>query len=159
VAVLKRLKLLQAGPEGYTRVWRDLLSIFRFLGPEMEPHIDYLAWDWWLKEYHALRSAPVEVLRTIDNRIENSLGWLTKSYGLIDPSWRRCFRREIGSTGELGMWHLRLAVETRLPSYRDLAAEGKLLESNPLELAIQDLEASLQELDMQFERNLAAERS
>jgi len=146
------LAKLQATPEGFIRTWRDLHSIFWFLGPEFDPYIDFVAWDWWLKEYHADRSAPERTLRLIDTRIENALGYLIDSCGMINRKWRVQFGREIGSTGEAGLWELRLAIEARLPAYRRLSAEGKLPEIPPLKATMNELEQVLQELERNFER-------
>jgi hypothetical protein len=141
------LESLHETPEGYFRTWRDLLSVFWFLGPQFEPYIDCLAWDWWLKEHYALRSAPQHVLRLIDARIEKILECVVNSCQRIDRKWRAQFEREIGSTGETGMRELRLTIETRLPVYRRLAREGKLPGITPSEAALYEFQQALRELE------------
>ena len=145
-AAYAQLKRLQVGPEGFMRLWRDLLSIFWFLEAELEGFINYLAWDWWLKQYHAERSAPEHVLRIIDVRIENSLGVMIRGCAMVNRKWRVQFQREIGTTGEHSLAVLRLAVEARLPGYRALEAAGKLPPVRRLELAVIELEQVLEEL-------------
>jgi hypothetical protein len=144
------LKSLHETPDGFYRTWRDLLSIFSFLDPQFEPFLDYLAWDWWLKEHYARRPAPEHTLHLIDARIEDSLGYMVNSCWRISRKWRGQFLREIGSTGESGMRELRLAVETRLPAFRQLAAEGKLPKIPPLEAALYELQRVWLELEEAF---------
>jgi hypothetical protein len=132
--VLARLK---ADPEDFLRTWRDVLAIFWFMGPEMEPFLDAVAWDWWLKQHYALNGGANELtMRAIDVRLEHKLHDLVSAYRMVNRKWYRRLLSELGSAGRAGMWHLRLAVETRLKPYPELVRDGKLPKESPLELAI-----------------------
>ena len=150
------LESLHETPEGYTRTWRDLLSIFWFLGPQIEPYINILAWDLWLKERYARRSAPLHTLQVIEARIEEWLGHAVNACGRIHRKDRAQLQREIGSNGDLGMRELRLAIEARLPGYRRLASEGKLPAISPSEAAFYEFERTLGEIEASFSRLRAA---
>lgn len=153
------LDSLHETPQGYIRTWRDLLTIFWFLGPQFEPFLSYLAWDWWLKARYAERSAPDRVFYLLDARIEDSLHYMVDACGRINRKWKARFQREIGVTGDRGMRELRLAIETRLPAYRRLAAKGKLLEVPPAEAAFYEFEQNLRQSEMAFEEPRPLERS
>jgi hypothetical protein len=140
------MKRLKGSPEELFRLWRDVLCVFHFMGPEMEPYLHPLAWDWWMKQHIASRGAPQHTLRLIDGRIEHFLDRLLKAYGMINREWRCRLEREIGSWGELGMWHLRLAVETRLPDYQFLDASGTLPPISLLQAELSQLDELLAEM-------------
>jgi len=100
-----------------------------------------------LKQQHARRGSGQHVLRAIDARLEESLWDLVNTYALLNRKWRVNMEREIGSSGEIAISHLRLAVETRLPAYKRLQAEGKLPHVSPLEAAVGELATTLNELE------------
>jgi hypothetical protein len=140
------LERLKGRPEELFRLWRDVLCIFHFMGPEMEPFLHPLAWDWWMKQHLAGRGAPQGTLRLIDGRIEHFLDRLLKAYRMINREWRYRLERELGSSGKLGMWHLRLAVETRLPDYQFLDANGTLPPVSLLQAELGELDEFLAEI-------------
>jgi len=128
---------LKADPEDFLRTWRDVLAIFWFMGPEVEPFLDAVAWDWWLKQHFALNGGANDLtLRAIDVRLERNLHDLVSAYRMVNRKWCTRLESELGSAGRPGMWHLRLAVETRLRPYPELVRDGKLPKESPLELAI-----------------------
>jgi len=135
----------------YQRIWRDLLAIFDFMGPQMEPYLAVIAADWWLKAHYAhrdrtpeaLRGREERLLRIIDARLETELRELVAAYRVFSRQWRSHLQRELGSSGRVGLWHLRLAVETRLGPLQTLAAEGKLPQISPVE---QELCQTVEEL-------------
>jgi hypothetical protein len=128
----------------YQRIWRDLLAIFEFMGPEMEPYVAVIAADWWLKAHYAhrdrtpeaLRGREERLIRIIDARLETELQELVAAYRVFSRQWRSHLQRELGSSGRVGLWHLRMAVETRLGPFQALAAQGKLAQISPVELEL-----------------------
>ena len=144
------LAKLQETPEGFIRTWRDLLSIFWFLGPQFEPYVSCLAWDWWLKALYIRRSAPLRKIHLLDARIEEWLGYTVTDAKNTHRKYRAWLEREIGSTGDLGMRELPLAIEARLPAFRHLDADGKLPEISPSEAAVYEFLNTLRELEAAF---------
>jgi hypothetical protein len=143
--VLDRLK---ADPEDFLRIWRDVLAIFWFMGPELEPFLDAVAWDWWLKQHYARNGGANELtMRAIDVRLEHKLHDLVNAYRMVNRKWQSWLESELGSAGRAGMWHLRLAVETRLKPYQELVRTGKLPTVSPLELAIDRWSPEIWDLD------------
>jgi hypothetical protein len=133
----KIIKRLKADPEDFLRTWRDVLAIFWFMGSEVEPFLDAVAWDWWLKKHYASNGGANDLtMRAIDVRLEYKLNALVSAYRMVNRKWRARLESEIGSAGRAGMWHLRLAVETRLQPYPELVRAGRLPAESPLELAI-----------------------
>jgi hypothetical protein len=133
----KIIRRLKAKPEDFLRTWRDVLAIFWFMGPELDPFLDAVAWDWWLKQHRALSGEANELtLRAIDARLEHNLHNLVSAYRMTNRKWRCRLKSELGSAGRAGVWQLRLAVEARLRPYPDLVRDGRLPKESPLELAI-----------------------
>ncbi|HEV2175764.1 MAG TPA: hypothetical protein VGW33_00945 [Terriglobia bacterium] len=146
---IELLQRVKGDPRDFLRLWRDVLAVFWFMGREMEPYLSVLAWDWWLKQHLARRGEPEHALRAIDARLEEALVELVAAYRWINREWRYRFMQEIGSTGELDIGHLRLAVETRLRAYQDLAEEGKLPQLSPMELAVSQMAEMMAELGVE----------
>ena len=58
----RQLEQLRADPRQFQRVWRDLVSVFWFMGRPMEPALAAVAWDLWLKQFCLRRGDAREVL-------------------------------------------------------------------------------------------------
>ncbi len=143
--VIERLK---GDPDDFLRIWRDVLAIFWFMGPELEPFLDGVAWDCWLKQHYARNGGANELtMRAIDVRLERRLHDLVSGYRMVNRKWQSWLESQLGSSGRPGMWHLRLAVETRLKPYQELVRTGKLPKQSPLELAIDRWSPEIWDLD------------
>ena len=143
--IIERLK---GDPEDFVRIWRDVLAIFWFMGSELEPFLDGAAWDWWLKQHYARNGGANELtMRAIDVRLERRLHDLVSAYRMVNRKWQDRLESELGTAGRVGMWHLRLAVETRLKPYQELVRSGKLPKVSPLELAIDRWSPEIWDLD------------
>jgi len=128
----KIIARLKADPKDFLRTWRDVLAIFRFMGPEVEPFLDAVAWDWWLKKHFVLKGGANELtLRAINVRLEHKLHDLVSAYRMLTRKWRYRLKSEIGTAGRAGMWQLRLAVETRLKPYPELFVPESCRKSRP----------------------------
>jgi len=142
------IESLKADPQDFLRTWRDVLAIFWFMDPEVQPFLDAVAWDWWLKQHYAVNGGSNELtLRAIDVRLECELHALVSAYRMLNRKWQCRLQSELGSSGRAGMWHLRLAVETRLRPYPELVRDGKLPKGSPLELAIDRWSPEMWDLD------------
>jgi len=124
-AARRRLERLHADPRDFQRVWRDVLAVFAFMGPEMEPCLSAVAWDFWLKQHCALHAFQHMDLLAIEARLDKSLMALLHVYKLSNRKWRFCLRREFGPFLEGGPGLFRKAVELRLESNQRLASQGK----------------------------------
>jgi hypothetical protein len=125
-AVLRNFERLRGDPRDFQRVWRDVLAIFSFMGPQMEPRLGAVAWDLWLKQ-HCLRCGEAAaVLEGIDARLEKNLVDLVRAYQVTNRKWKCCLAREFGPFFPGKLQHFRMAVELRLRSTQQLVREGKL---------------------------------
>lgn len=148
---LRNLERLRADPRSFQRVWRDVLATFAFMGPEMEPRLNALAWDFWLKQHCALRGYPVDDLHGIEARLEKNLRSLLHVYSMTNRKWMYYLRRDFGPLVQEAR-QFRMAVELRLGSTQELAREGKLPQES--ETALLDAVLELSDVLIDFEARL-----
>jgi hypothetical protein len=152
---IRNLKRLDADPGDVQRVWRDVMTVFKFMGRHMEPYFNAIAWDLWLKQYCLLRSYPRYQLDGIDARLERNLGDLLCVYKLTNRKWKHLLRREFGAFAEGQARHWRMAIELRLGSNQRLASAGRFPPESESVLA--DAVGDLADLFADFGESLMAE--
>jgi hypothetical protein len=80
-----------------------------------------------LRQHSARNGGANELtMRAIDVRPEHKLHHLVRAYRMVNRKWQSWLECELHSAGRVGMWHLRLAVETRLKPYQELVRSRKL---------------------------------
>jgi hypothetical protein len=143
---VENLKHLQADPRDFQRVWRDVVAILGFMGPQMEVCLSAVAWGFWLRQHCARQGYSGADLVSIDDRLDSDLVRMVKAYRTLNRQWRNNLRREFGPFLEGDIRRFRMALELRLRSNQQLANQGQL-RTTALEEAVAELAHVLFELE------------